>query len=572
MRLCAGLKMRSRLWLLLLAGVAQVGDSFKIGAEFTDRPWSMTNILPIAYGQWLAPHADGNNTPAALDGQGWPTEDAYVIVFDFAPWQFDPAQYIPPSIFGNYTLIFKGKATLTLAPGISATVSAVAFDERTWSTAATITVYDAAPLLVPGLAVGFFGSYRNSIAPVGTGVTDVQLYCPGCYSGDSNSVFTSDTLLAVQPFSHLRMMTALGTNSPFPLGQSMEWSDRRLWSDALWGTAGIPRPNTIASWPWEAAILLGQAIGASKGLWVNVHVACSGASPADTDSYVYQLALLLRDGNSATGGMGLPQGQVLYVEHGNEVWLNGTVGGPDISYLWNYDAAGREVAAGGSVLNADGCQDPAQWAQRRHVKRLREIHSILDAVLTPAGIEVRMVYGWYQNYIADADAALAWAVSTYSSPPSSFLYGLAVNSYYIGYIPPGGTTADITQLILLASDALGPPRLASSALVAKYNLTSLLSYEGMGLGLPDDGNGDNSTWQALLTYQRGQEVAEVLKYDVEVNWAGTPGANEYNFFALSGMYGPWPIVTWGLTECLCNLNTTKYQAAVDIASRQDRRR
>lgn len=43
-------------------------------------------------------------------------------------------------------------------------------------------------------------------------------------------------------------------------------------------------------------------------------------TPSDeTQTYVYQLALLLRDGNEFTGGVGLKPNLNIYVEHSNEV-------------------------------------------------------------------------------------------------------------------------------------------------------------------------------------------------------------------------------------------------------------
>ena len=43
-------------------------------------------------------------------------------------------------------------------------------------------------------------------------------------------------------------------------------------------------------------------------------------SHAPPNRYEYQLALLFRDGNNATGGVGLKSHLNIYIEHSNEVW------------------------------------------------------------------------------------------------------------------------------------------------------------------------------------------------------------------------------------------------------------
>ena len=51
----------------------------------------------------------------------------------------------------------------------------------------------------------------------------------------------------------------------------------------------------------------------------SVFLQATGTNASDSSSYVSQLALLLRDGNSVTGGTGVPRTSVIYIEHSNEV-------------------------------------------------------------------------------------------------------------------------------------------------------------------------------------------------------------------------------------------------------------
>jgi hypothetical protein len=95
----------------------------------------------------------------------------------------------------------------------------------------------------------------------------------------------------------------------------LAWGDRCLPSDAQ-----VPNNLRPGCWglPWEWVVAVAQQTG--KGVWVNHPVTGTGALPVNTTSYAYQWATLLRDGNAATGGKGVPVGTPIYLEHSNEVW------------------------------------------------------------------------------------------------------------------------------------------------------------------------------------------------------------------------------------------------------------
>ena len=132
--------------------------------------------------------------------------------------------------------------------------------------------------------------------------------------------------------------------SPFvtPAASALPWEDRALMTDAVW-QPGYVRPRAFGA-PWETVILLAQE-SPRVGVWINVPVEvrrpgrssyaphatlrcnaqATGANATDIGSYVYQLALLLRDGNTLTGGAGIPLGAPIYVEHSNEVRVEARV-------------------------------------------------------------------------------------------------------------------------------------------------------------------------------------------------------------------------------------------------------
>ena len=94
----------------------------------------------------------------------------------------------------------------------------------------------------------------------------------------------------------------------------LDFSNRCLPSDAL-----VPNSLRAGCWgiPWEEVIQASQATG--KGVWINAPVSATVSWPANTSSYVYEWATLMRDGNAATGGKGVPDGAPIYIEHSNEV-------------------------------------------------------------------------------------------------------------------------------------------------------------------------------------------------------------------------------------------------------------
>ena len=83
----------------------------------------------------------------------------------------------------------------------------------------------------------------------------------------------------------------------------------------------IARIITPYSLPTLCSISVSQATG--KGIWVNLPVSASCSlmpdGSANTSTYCYQWAMLLKNGNSFTNNTGVPANSPIYVEHSNEV-------------------------------------------------------------------------------------------------------------------------------------------------------------------------------------------------------------------------------------------------------------
>lgn len=582
-----------------------------LGVEFTSVPAATCDLLPQALGPWTVASAarggrpalpgrarrrDGGSSgavpgavgdsPARLDADGWPTEDAFVILFDATPDPDDPAAFVPSHVFGAYSIAFEGKAAgINVAPQMNATVTDVAFDPASWTTTATLTLQP--PL--PGVAIGLFGTQRDANAPVGSGVRRVRVLPPGApadcrgplraaASAASSSssqppppLFSPAVLAALAPFSHVRFMQwtfgyyVLNYTSPAQpgLGVALEWADRARLTDAIWQPA-LSRPKAFGA-PWESVVLLSQAT--AKGVWINVPVQAS-------DDYVAQLAALMRDGSVETGSAGLPAGAPIYLEHGNEVWLNGSTaagGGPSATYAYNKAAAVAEVAANGSsILNSDGVNDPETWAYRRHLRRVCEIGAIFAAVFGGGGARpavVRPVLGWTAAFPAELARLGAWygaALAPAYGPLAAALYAVAINAYAVGGVLERPTLAQIVAAASSASDAARPARAAAAALAASGGLR-LVSYEGALVVEPLAR--DAATTGEIIQANRSPGWGAAVLHDYAANWATIPNAGEFNFFALSSQYGQdYPIqrFQWGLTEDVANTSTPKFEAVRQI--------
>lgn len=346
---------------------------------------------------------------------------------------------------------------------------------------------------------------------------------------------------------------------------ALEWADRTLPTDARWAPAAA-RPRAFGA-PWETVVALAQA--ARVGVWVNIPVQA-------TDAYVAALAALLRDGSAATGGAGVPAGLPIYVEHGNENWLNGSaaaMGGPSATYLYNRAAAAAEVAADpGSALNDDGVGDAEVWGYRRHLRRTVEVGAIFAAAFSAGslGARVRPALGWTAAFLSELDALGAWytrALAPARGPAPDALYGVAINAYAVGGVLAGATEADIVAAAVAASDAARAARAAAAAVVSAAGL-HLLTYEGALVVEPVQR--DAATTAAVIAANRGAAWAAAMVHDYEANWAPFAGAgNVFNFFALASQYGedfPVERFQWGLTEDVANTSTAKFGAVRAIAA------
>src|SRR5207247_2457802 len=125
--------------------------------------WSLANAFVDVMKQARAFTAVGQSRPAAVDANGWPTEDFYTIIQS----GFLNTAHI---YNGVYKLSFTGKADLSMWAG-NGTVTSVVYNAATNKTTADVTL--SAGDADPGWYFGL--TFRN----VGGGVRDIKLIRPG---------------------------------------------------------------------------------------------------------------------------------------------------------------------------------------------------------------------------------------------------------------------------------------------------------------------------------------------------------------------------------------------------------
>jgi fibronectin type 3 domain-containing protein len=541
-----------------------------------------------------------DQSTAPTDANGWPTTDGIVVVFDnrpvpaWAPPIDDPAQDQPNSS-GTYTVSFNGAATLYSLAGFPTVIfNNQSYDPATNTT--TVNVFlPGGPTYADGLAlmgIGFENTRRSgpSDPTPGDGITNLQVIRPGfTLAQAATQVFDPAFVNALAPFSYLRFMNWLGTNTfpfyvagPTPL---ITWAQRSLPTDEFQGVGPniSSYPSRAGAWgiSWEYVIVLANAT--NKDIWINVPISATGGSDPldptyvaapDSSSYVYNLALLLKNGNAFTGNRGLNPGLHIYLEHSNEVW-NSSFG----QNGWNENAANDEVALGslvlGSVLNNDGSTDPNAWAARRDIKRLYEIAQIFQSVFGAGSLNttIRPVYAWFQieegpgSYAANA---LAWFQNTYGSP-GNYFYAMAQGDYFSN----ANYYSDATIDQVLQDMQTGSQGSVSDIAYVQQNLATaqqyglpLFTYEG---GPSNNDGGTNDTTNIGVQIQANRQYAAtddlglgmdlLVENHIRNNWFEYGGSN-FGYFQLSSAYSRYG--SWGLTDDYCNLSTAKYSAILNL--------
>jgi len=516
---------------------------------------------------------DSSGDPVPTDASGNPTTDGIIVVFDNRPFPIflgtaDDPSNDQPDCSGTYTMIFHGIATLANVSGApTLTFANQTYNAATNTTTVSVTL-PGGPTYADGPAlmeISFTNTQATASSPVNSGITGLQVIRPG-FAANTGQVFDPAFIDALAPFSHVRFMSSLGTNTAAgyygDTGHHLiSWSDRSLPTDLFQGVGTTIRAGAWGL-SWEYVILLANA--ANKDIWINVPVSATGGSDSldptyvaspDTSSYIYNLAYLLKYGDGFTGNQGLKPGLHIYLEHSNEVWNPGFS-----QYTWNLLAAEDEVSTGGSVLNNDGDTSQYDWADRRHLKRLYEISQIFQSVFGPGSLNttIRPVYAWWQldeGPGSGAANALAWFKKTYG-PPSNYFYAMAQGDYFAATNYANDTTIpEVLSDMQTSSNASVQYVTTNKATAAMYGLP-LYTYEG-GPDNSNGGSGSTTNIGVQILANRDPGMGSLVQSHIASNWFAQ-GGGTFSYFNLSGGYTRYG--SWGATDNYQSLATPKYEA------------
>jgi hypothetical protein len=506
--------------LFLIAGQAWAADKLPINIGVNVggvNDYAVESFFVDAMKQsrhWGSPQTPWDEA-AQVDAQGWPTQDAGVVVLCCVADAQGNTE-----LTGSYSLTFKGIANVNFV-AYAGTVTNLQYNAATNTSTATVSLADSGS--GTSLILAFTNTQRSQSAPVGSGVTDVTVIRPATAPNGQawwttpGQVFTTPFLALLQPFSTLRFMDFAATND----NMVKTWRQRTTQKSAT--------QQSASGAAWEYAVLLANTL--HKDIWINI--------PAEADdNYVNQLATLMHNT--------LDPSLHIYTEYSNEVWNFSFQ-----QFFYNLDKAEQEVKADRQSPLALRCHDRAncryQWAARRVGLRALQIGQQFNAIFGAGNSVVRPVYAtqlgqtYYVSLVMDM-------ITHYFGEPATYLYALAQAPYWAGDNSLDGLTAHQELVNAAANLATLPvPQRAFAAWSTNYGLRSI-TYEG----------GPGMSGTASLNAKIAANTAPAMGKLVEksLRSAAANGESLYMYYNDSGTYGQYGM--WGLTQDVFDLTTPKY--------------
>ncbi|HAT10267.1 MAG TPA: hypothetical protein DCS97_06680, partial [Planctomycetes bacterium] len=441
---------------------------------------------------------ENENGKVTMDARGWPQNDASLVIQETINVGLD----VDPLMEGTVTFAFKGSAEVrlrgNLVGDVDNTTPTYTYDAATNTTSGTFRMkpnkWNASYLLLSN-------TDRDGKSPARkNGVTDLTLM--RCATPGGTSPYPVGTIFIDQARAAGSAFTALRVNLNNANGERF-WSDRtlptffnqspgKLTKNYYVYSGGVdPDPSDNPNGPsWEYSVMLANETGAD--LYINLPAMASGWTPADTTSYVYKLAQLIRYGSdgsepyaAATANPVFPPlnpNLRVYVELSNEVW--NPFGAAfrqffDINEMMKVDvraALGDAAAladplaraADFPILNFDKLPTTKQadgnfehgntWRLRKIILRTVQISDIFRSVWGDAnmGSRIRPLYEWqYGDYNSTASVPLKFIDDYFNNgdglvhvakphPVSYFIWGGGGASYY-GAVNSYGVTEQLTN-------------------------------------------------------------------------------------------------------------------------------
>jgi hypothetical protein len=450
--------------------------------------------------------------PAAVDANGYPTEDFVVSVWN-GP-KLDP---------GTYTIAFDGPDSTTVSfdrgGGVLIKKPATAENNQVYT-------FDV-PVGAKGSNLAF--KFTNTAGQV----KDLHVMQPGTTVGESWKPAYVDQLKSLHPQT-LRMMDIVKANS----NNSLNWSDRPEKTDANYAAKGVD---------WESLIELCNKVDAN--LWACIPISAN-------DDYVKQLASLVKTK--------LNPNLKVYVELANEVWSSATFAG-----MRNRSAADADVASNpNSNLKYDGSGDHQKWAERYYARRTMELSNLFKGVWTsnfngttpqanPINTRVRVVLGGQASVSERIDNMLEYLNANYGAP-KNYLYATGLAYYFT---------------LNKFADQFNPPTNLKTAQVLEGMDLSVQNYESGWFKGPTD---QASKWGLKFdAYELGVDTMGGLNVEAKAAASLDPqitslmqrfvkafesqGGDTALWFTLGANTYGQDAGTWAITNDLTNLNAPKEQ-------------
>jgi len=422
------------------------------------------------------------NGAVTQDANGWPQNDASLYIQESLNVGLDT----DPLTAGTVTFSFRGRATVGLQGNVSTTAPAITYNAATNTSSGTFIIMNNR---WNATNISFSNSDRDGQQPARkNGVTDLKLLRAAALGGTApypdGTIFIDQARAATAKFTALRVNLNNANSERF-------WSDRT--PGAYFNQSGGKETNNYYTYAggvdptpsgtsngvsWEYAVMLANDTGAD--LYINLPVMATGWSPADTTSYVYKLAQMLRYGsdgvNPYTGPTANPIYPPLnpnlrvYVELSNEIWnsmsaafrqffdmnemmladvrlATGSPSANDASdplarpqdfAIYNFDNLPTTKDANGYFNNGN------TWRMRKIILRTVQISDIFRSVWGDANMRtrVRPLYEWqYENANSTASTPLKFVNDYFNNgdgvthvanphPVNYYLWGGGGASYY----------------------------------------------------------------------------------------------------------------------------------------------
>lgn len=486
------------------------------------------------WGNANSPWDEASQKSLKVDGNGWPLEDAGVVVLTASKKEDGTER----NISGTYKLSFEG----------SATIKPVAF-QFTISNQKVVNGITTADIIVPSGQSSVMMSFTNTVnanSSTGKGIKNVKMIKPGYQADEYGNypTFTKEFLQAIEPFSTLRFMDYLATNGQ-DSGYFVDDEGKDRWFSAAvkeWDNRKLPNDASQASsirgyygGSFEYIVELANLTG--KDIWINIPVNAS-------IDYMTKTAKLLKDTLNSNINV--------YVEYSNEVWNWQFSQTQSNAYYANKDASLFNVYQDRSYV-------------MRYAQRSAEMSNAFKSVFgsNEMNKRIRCVLAWQQNEGNEFDGMMNFLKtrqSTYGDPRDLF-YTFSVAPYF--QEPSSELCTDISTIqnkMIDNSDGSRNYKIKLVAYAEKWDMKGgVIAYEG-GPHYVGDGQTNLEIRKAA---HRDPGMKDIVIRDIKNNWFEV-GCKGFMYFALSGAYSQHGC--WGAAESFENFNTPKYQALLELSN------